>query len=180
MAPLATLLATCSIAAVVHMKNNATTQDATENVIVLEEETNKPPPHLVMMVIDDLGWSDVGYHGSNFPTPNIDQLASEGVKLEKYYVQQVCSPTRSALVTARYPFRTGLQHTTTLTPGSHSKIPSDTATIAEVLKTAGYSTHAIGKVACPQTETPHTLVVMPLTQARPLSRAVACGLFELG
>lgn len=102
-------------------------------------------PHLVMMVVDDLGWADVGYHGSNFATPNIDALALDGAKLERYYVQQVCSPTRSALMTARYPFRTGLQHATTLMPGSEAKIPSDTATIAEVLKTVGYSTHAIGK-----------------------------------
>jgi len=92
-----------------------------------------------------LGWTDVGFHGSSFPTPNLDRLAEEGVKLDRYYVQQVCSPTRSALMTARYPFRTGLQHATTLLPGSTAKIPSDTATIAEVLKTVGYSTHAIGK-----------------------------------
>ena len=102
-------------------------------------------PHLVMMAIDDLGWTDVGFHGGNFPTPNIDALAKDGVKLDKYYVQQVCSPTRSALMTARYPFRTGLQHVTTLAPGTEAKIPSDTATIAEVLKSVGYSTHAIGK-----------------------------------
>jgi len=102
-------------------------------------------PHLVMMVIDDLGWTDVGFHGGNFPTPSIDTLAADGVVLDKYYVQQVCSPTRSALTTARYPFRTGLQHTTTLLPGTGAKIPTDTATIAEVLKTVGYTTHAIGK-----------------------------------
>jgi len=62
------------------------------------------PPHLVMMVLDDVGWADVGYHGSDFPTPNIDRLAMQGLRLEKYYVQQVCSPTRSALMTGRYPF----------------------------------------------------------------------------
>ncbi len=102
-------------------------------------------PHLVMMVIDDLGWTDVSFHGGSFPTPNIDKLAADGVVLDKYYVQQVCSPTRSALMTARYPFRTGLQHSTTLLPGTGAKIPTDTATIAEVLKTVGYTTHAIGK-----------------------------------
>jgi arylsulfatase A-like enzyme len=56
-------------------------------------------PHLVLMVLDDVGWSDVGFHGSDFPTPAIDKLASEGVRLEQYYVQEVCSPTRSALMT---------------------------------------------------------------------------------
>ena len=103
------------------------------------------PPHLIMTVIDDLGWSDVGYHNPDLQTPNINRLASEGVKLERYYVQQVCSPTRSALMTARYPFRTGLQHAPTLVPGSTGAIPSDTATIAEVLKKRGYATSAIGK-----------------------------------
>ena len=104
-------------------------------------------PHLVLMVLDDLGWSDVGFHGSgtNFRTPQLDSLAADGVILDKFYVQQVCSPTRSALMTGRYPFKTGLQHTTTLVPGTSAAIPKDTSTIAEVLKGAGYATHAIGK-----------------------------------
>jgi len=103
------------------------------------------PPHLVMMVLDDVGWADVGYHGSDFPTPNIDRLAMQGLRLEKYYVQQVCSPTRSALMTGRYPFHTGMQHCTTLMPGSSAKLPEDVPTIAETLRAAGYSTAAIGK-----------------------------------
>jgi len=102
-------------------------------------------PHLVFMVLDDIGWSDVGYHGSDFPTPHIDELATTGVRLEKYYVQQVCSPTRSALMTGRYPFRTGLQHCTTLAPGSEARIPADVPTLAEALKDVGYSTAMIGK-----------------------------------
>lgn len=98
------------------------------------------------MVLDDVGWADVGYHGSDFPTPVIDRLAtSEGVRLENYYVQQVCSPTRSALMTGRYPFHTGMQHVTTLMPGSLAALPSDVPTLAEVLKEIGYNTHAIGK-----------------------------------
>jgi len=127
----AAMISSLSIAAVMHMEE--------------PESANATRPHLVMMVVDDLGWTDVGYHGGSFPTPNMDKLAGEGVKLDKYYVQQVCSPTRSALMTARYPFHTGLQHTTTLAPGSHAAIPKDTSTIAEVLKNAGYATHAIGK-----------------------------------
>merc|ERR1719375_1275315 len=102
-------------------------------------------PNLVMMVLDDVGWSDVGYHGSDFPTPNIDRLATEGVRLEKYYVQHVCSPTRSALMTGRYPFRTGLQHCTTLHPGSEAHIPAESPTLAEALRGVGYSTVMIGK-----------------------------------
>jgi len=103
-------------------------------------------PNIVLMVLDDVGWTDVGYHGSDFPTPVIDRLAtSEGVRLENYYVQQVCSPTRSALMTGRYPFHTGMQHATTLLPGTTAALPLDVPTLAEVLKEKGYSTHAIGK-----------------------------------
>jgi arylsulfatase B/arylsulfatase I/J len=103
-------------------------------------------PHIILMPLDDVGWADMGYHNSDFPTPVIDRLATtEGVRLENYYVQQVCSPTRSALMTGRYPFRIGMQHATTLTPGTTAAIPKETPTIAEQLKSQGYSTHAIGK-----------------------------------
>ena len=66
------------------------------------------PLHILLIVIDDFGWSDVGFHGSKIKTPNMDKLASEGVILDNYYVQPVCTPTRSALLTGRYPIHTGL------------------------------------------------------------------------
>ena len=65
------------------------------------------PPHILFFVVDDLGWSDVGFHGSKIQTPNIDKLASEGVVLDNYYVLPICTPTRSALMTGRYPIHTG-------------------------------------------------------------------------
>jgi len=65
------------------------------------------PPHILFVVADDLGWSDVGFHGSKIQTPNIDKLASEGVELDNYYVLPICTPTRSALMTGRYPIHTG-------------------------------------------------------------------------
>ena len=54
-----------------------------------------------MILADDLGWNDVGYHGSNIQTPNIDRLAREGTQLGRFYVYPVCSPTRAGLMTAR-------------------------------------------------------------------------------
>lgn len=99
-----------------------------------------------MMILDDVGWADVGYHGSDFPTPVLDRLAtSEGVRLDNYFAQMVCSPTRSALMTGRYPFHTGMQHPTTLVPGTTAALPLDVPTLAEVLKGIGYNTHAVGK-----------------------------------
>ena len=65
------------------------------------------PPHILFMLADDLGWYDVGYHNPKIQTPNIDKLAKEGVTLDQYYVQQVCTPTRGALMTGRYPIHTG-------------------------------------------------------------------------
>jgi arylsulfatase A-like enzyme len=102
-------------------------------------------PHIVLMVIDDIGYHDVGYHGSDFPTPNIDVLATQGVRLERYYVQQVCSPTRSALMSGRYPFRTGMQHKTTIHPQTKAHLPLAATTLAEALGKVGYRRHAIGK-----------------------------------
>ena len=64
-------------------------------------------PHILFVLADDLGWIDVGYHGSRARTPNIDELAADGVILDNYYVQAVCTPTRAALMTGRYPIHTG-------------------------------------------------------------------------
>lgn len=102
-------------------------------------------PNLVLMAVDDLGWADVGFHSSDFPTPNIDTLATNGVRLEKYYVQQSCSPTRSALMTGRYPFHTGMQMCETLSPGTSAHLPTDQPTLPEALRSAGYATAMIGK-----------------------------------
>ena len=68
----------------------------------LEDPTGRPaPPHLVFIMVDDQGYGDVGYHGSEIRTPVLDQLAGEGVRLENYYVQPICSPSRSQLMTGR-------------------------------------------------------------------------------
>ena len=66
-------------------------------------------PNIVLLLADDLGWGDVGFHGSEIKTPNLDRLAAAGARLEQFYVQPVCSPTRAALMTGRYPMRYGLQ-----------------------------------------------------------------------
>ena len=65
------------------------------------------PPHVLLIVLDDLGWSDVGFHGSQINTTKMDKLVCEGVILENYYEQPICSPTRGALLTGMYPIHTG-------------------------------------------------------------------------
>lgn len=59
-------------------------------------------PHIIFIMVDDQGFRDVGYHGSEIKTPTLDRLAAAGVKLENYYVQPLCSPSRSQLMTGRW------------------------------------------------------------------------------
>ncbi|MDO8543208.1 MAG: sulfatase-like hydrolase/transferase, partial [Opitutaceae bacterium] len=68
-----------------------------------------PPPNIVFIHSDDQGFADIGYHGSEIATPHLDRPAASGVKLESFYVQPVCTPTRAALMTGLYPMRRGLQ-----------------------------------------------------------------------
>ena len=77
------------------------------NTALSHDPKNSKRPHILFILADDLGWSDVGFHGSVIQTPNIDKLAREGVILDNYYVQPLCTPTRSALMTGRYPIHTG-------------------------------------------------------------------------
>jgi arylsulfatase A-like enzyme len=101
-------------------------------------------PNILYILADDLGWKDVGYHGSDIKTPTIDKLASTGVRLEQFYAQPMCTPTRAALMTGRYPFRYGLQ--TLVIPSSHSYgLPTDEWLLPQALKEAGYRTAIVGK-----------------------------------
>lgn len=64
-------------------------------------EAPPQPPHIIFILTDDQGYHDVGYHGSDIETPTLDRLAAEGVKLENYYIQPICTPSRSQLLTGR-------------------------------------------------------------------------------
>lgn len=59
-------------------------------------------PHILFVLADDFGYNDIGYHGSEIKTPNLDKLAGDGIILENYYVQPICTPTRSQLLSGRY------------------------------------------------------------------------------
>ncbi len=102
-------------------------------------------PNIVHIVADDLGWKDVGFNGcQDIKTPNLDKLAAGGAKLTQFYVQPMCTPTRAALMTGRYPFRYGLQ--TAVIP-SVSAYGLDTSEwlMPQCLKDAGYQTAIVGK-----------------------------------
>src|SRR6476619_6670126 len=101
-------------------------------------------PNIVYIVADDLGWKDVGFHGSDIKTPNIDKLAQDGARLEQFYVQPMCTPTRAALMTGRYPWRYGLQTLVIPTPSKYG-LPTDERLLPQALKEAGYRTAMVGK-----------------------------------
>ena len=101
-------------------------------------------PNIVIFVADDLGWGDVGFHGSEIETPRLDQLAREGLELSAHYVQPICSPTRAALLTGRYPIRYGFQ-VGVVRPWSTSGLPLSEVLLPERLADAGYATHMVGK-----------------------------------
>ncbi len=101
-------------------------------------------PNIVFLLADDLGYGDVGWHGGEIKTPHLDKLAASGVKLEQFYVQPVCSPTRAALMTGRYPMRYGLQ-VAVVRPWAQYGLPLEERTLAQALKEAGYETAITGK-----------------------------------
>ena len=102
------------------------------------------PPNIVYILADDQGWKDVGFHGSDIKTPNIDQLAATGVRLEQFYAEPMCTPTRAALMTGRYPMRYGLQTAVILSAAKYG-LATDEWLLPQALKDAGYETAIIGK-----------------------------------
>jgi len=94
-------------------------------------------PNIVLIVADDLGWNNVGYHGGAARTPNIDRLAREGVELDRFHSAPLCSPTRAGLMTGRHPLRFGIG-CSVITPWRKHGIPAEERILPEVLARAGY------------------------------------------
>jgi len=106
-------------------------------------EPKEGPPNIVLMIADDTGWRDVGYHGSEIKTPNLDRMAREGVELDRFYVCPTCSPTRAAVLMGRPPSRFGILGPIAMR--STLSLPVGTPTLASLLGGAGYYTAQIGK-----------------------------------
>src|SRR5687767_2654195 len=106
--------------------------------------TGAERPNILFILADDLGSHDVGWRGSEIKTPNLDKLAFSGARLEQFYVQPVCSPTRAALLTGRYPMRHGLQ-VGVVRPWAQHGLPLEERTLAQALRETGYTTAIFGK-----------------------------------
>lgn len=107
------------------------------------------PPNFLVILADDLGWADLGHDGSRIDTPHLDRLAREGVKLTRFYASApMCSPTRAALLTGRYPHSVGMPELAS--PQARGPVPPlaldhRAVTMPEALKPGGYRSAAIGK-----------------------------------
>jgi len=106
-------------------------------------------PNVVVILVDDMGFSDIGCYGGEIPTPNLDKLAANGLRFTQFYNMARCSPSRSALMTGLYPHNAGMGHLDNLirenSRGYTGKLSDECVTIAEVLGDAGYLTGMTGK-----------------------------------
>ncbi|XP_054165830.1 arylsulfatase I-like, partial [Oppia nitens] len=101
-------------------------------------------PNIIIFLVDDMGWADVGYRSDHMLTPNIDTLSADGITLNSYYTQPLCTPSRGALLSGVHPIHSGTQHLVfnELQPAGY---PLDQKLLPEYLKQYDYATHAIGK-----------------------------------
>lgn len=112
------------------------------NTNAKQETREDTKPNIVIILADDLGWDDVGYHGSKIRTPHLDKIANEGVVLDRFYVAPVCTPTRAGLLTGKYPNRFGVREVV-IPPWRDFGIDPEEVFLPEELAKAGYKNRAM-------------------------------------
>lgn len=116
---------------------------AQDDLAVGEAQTKETQPNVLIILIDDMGYRDVGYHGSEIATPNIDRLAAGGAELTQFYAQPTCSPTRTSLMTGQSAVRLGVLMP--LGKNTQKSLPLSERLMPEYFKDAGYQTALVGK-----------------------------------
>ena len=134
-------------------------------------------PNVVLIVLDDVGFAQLGCYGSDIDTPVIDGLAADGIRLANFHTTALCSPTRACLLTGRNHHRSGMGRVADLAigfPGYWGRPPRENGFLSEILRANGYATYAVGQVAPePRRRDQHGGVaahVAPRSRIRPLVR----------
>jgi len=110
--------------------------------LIVETDKQQLPPNIILLITDDQGYGDVSAHGSpDVLTPNMDMLKSQGISLDDFHASPTCAPTRSAIMTARHPFKSGITHTIL----ERERMTLEATTLPQVLKRAAYSCGIFGK-----------------------------------
>ena len=137
----AALMAALSIGASLSPAIPVKGASAASKPVPSRKTTASSPPNIVFILSDDLGWADVGFHGSEIRTPTLDALAKKGVQLNRYHTYAVCSPTRAALMSGRSSLETGVDAPVAL----DASLPMDSKILPQYLKQQGYQTALAGK-----------------------------------
>ena len=140
-----------------------TTADAPPQPLPLQAAAPNSP-NVIYIVLDDLGFADLGSFGSEIATPSIDAVAGQGLRFTNFHTRSICSPTRASLLTGRNSHAVGMKDLAGNDTGyanARGRITPAAATVAQMLRTAGYSTYALGKwhltphsemaITCPRT-----------------------------
>ena len=145
------LLALCSALVLVGLagvyKHGTFSIDPTPSAAAQPAPAQGKKPNVVFILADNVGYGDLGPYGGGelrgAPTPRIDQLAREGLRLTQFLVEPACTPSRAALMTGQYSIRNGLS--LIIVPGSPNTLPARAFTMGEMFKNAGYATAIFGK-----------------------------------
>jgi arylsulfatase A-like enzyme len=115
--------------------------------IFAQKKKDTSRPNIILIMVDDMGYSDIGAYGSEIQTPNLDRLATEGIRFREFYNNSICAPTRASLLTGQYSHRAGMGYfDVNLGPPAYQGfLNRESLTIAEVLRQSGYSTLMSGK-----------------------------------
>ena len=116
---------------------------------IINADKNKSP-NVLLVLLDDVGYADLGAYGSKIDTPNIDRLAQNGLRYNNFHATPTCSPTRAAVLTGRESHRVGMGLVSSYDfgprfPAFRGRIDPAAATVARILQNAGYGTYALGK-----------------------------------